>query len=102
MTPERILRIRKALGYTQEKFAQIIGVSWTTVHRWEAGSSAPTGTGLRSLLLLERAITDPGFESVLRDPRANDPMFVMYSVLGSVYANRAGSWHVASRKRAQS
>lgn len=101
VTPERILRIRRALGYTQEKLAQLIGVTWTTVHRWEAGSSSPTGMGLRSLLLLERAIVQPGFQSILRDPRANDPMFVMYSVLSRVYGSRPGSRHVAFPKRGE-
>ncbi|MBZ0156103.1 MAG: helix-turn-helix transcriptional regulator [Alphaproteobacteria bacterium] len=36
MTPEQLKAWRKRSGYTQEEFAQILGVTKTTVYRWEA------------------------------------------------------------------
>lgn len=86
MTPERIRRIRKSLGYTQERLAQILGVAWTTVHRWESGSSTPTGIPARLLLLLEQRVGQPDFQAALRDARASDPMFILYSLLGNTYS----------------
>lgn len=93
MKAERVRKIRKALRLTQERFAQLLGVSWTTVHRWEAGSSRPTGMGLRMLVLVEGAVASQQFRLVLSDPRASDPMFLMYRLLGTTYGpnqNRRG------------
>ena len=84
--PERIRELRKALGFSQEKFAQFLGVTWTTVHRWEAGHTGPTGMPMRILALLESRLGDPAFRAALQDPRAQDPMFVLYNLLGQIYA----------------
>jgi phage repressor protein C with HTH and peptisase S24 domain len=34
---ERIKKLRKHLGLTQEQFGEKIGKAWTTIQRWEAG-----------------------------------------------------------------
>jgi len=36
-TPERVKRLRQALNLTQEEFAQHVGVTFSTVNRWERG-----------------------------------------------------------------
>lgn len=36
-----LARLRRALGYSQESFAQALGVDRTTVGRWEGGRSVP-------------------------------------------------------------
>ncbi len=36
MTPEELKSWRKKAGYTQEELAQILGITKTTVYRWEA------------------------------------------------------------------
>ena len=87
MTPEQIRHLRKSLGFSQEKFAHLLSVSWTTVNRWEAGHSGPTGMAKRILLLLEGRMRSANFRAALVDPRAQDPMFLLYSLLGQVYAN---------------
>lgn len=33
--------IRKALGYTREQFAQLLGIAPSTVYRWEVGLNEP-------------------------------------------------------------
>ena len=35
--------IRTRLGLTQEQMAHLLGVSFASVNRWEAGQSSPTG-----------------------------------------------------------
>ena len=42
MTPERIREERLAFGLSQEQLAQSIGVSFTTVNRWENGKAVPS------------------------------------------------------------
>jgi transcriptional regulator with XRE-family HTH domain len=40
--PGRAVRdLRKRLGATQEEFAQVLGVTTSSVHRWEAGRVTP-------------------------------------------------------------
>jgi transcriptional regulator with XRE-family HTH domain len=41
LAPERLLKIRDALGMTQEKLAVVLGCSWVSVSRWEQGHSSP-------------------------------------------------------------
>lgn len=100
MLPERIRELRKTLGFTQEKFAQFLGVTWTTVNRWEAGHTGPTGMPMRVLMLLDKGMTDVTFRSLLKDPRAQDPMFVLYALLGRIYANdpKAAPSHLGRKK----
>lgn len=97
MRPERIRELRKALGFSQEKLAQFLGVSWTTIHRWEAGATGPSGTALRTLNLLERANRDPGFQRALGDPRASDPMYVMHVLLQMFYGGKLHDQTVRGR-----
>lgn len=41
--------LRDALGMTQEEFAREVGVSFTTVSRWETGRGAPSRLARRQL-----------------------------------------------------
>ena len=51
---ERIYALRKALGISRERFAQIVGVSANTVYRWEKQGVVPRSLAvLRSLEKLE-------------------------------------------------
>ncbi|MEV7971166.1 helix-turn-helix transcriptional regulator [Sphaerisporangium sp. NPDC088356] len=38
---QRLADRRKALGYSQESFAELLGVDRSTVGRWECGDSEP-------------------------------------------------------------
>ena len=41
-TPEKIKDLRKRLNLSQEEFAQKLGVSFTSVNRWENGQAKPS------------------------------------------------------------
>jgi DNA-binding XRE family transcriptional regulator len=88
MTAKRIQKIRKALALSQEDFAHILWVTWSTINRWEGGSAAPSGINLRILILLEHGLATPSFRKILRDPRAADPMFLLYRLLEPLYGDR--------------
>ena len=85
ITPARMRKIRKALGFSLEDFAHVLWVTWTTVNRWESGAAAPHGIHLRILQLLEQRLTTRSFRATLRDPRAGDPMFLLYRLLEPSY-----------------
>jgi type I restriction enzyme M protein len=57
IAPTRLVEIRKWLGLSQEKMAQLLGVSFASVNRWEGGGSGPTGPTIevyRALDVIER------------------------------------------------
>jgi DNA-binding XRE family transcriptional regulator len=89
MTPARVRKIRKTLGYSQEDFAHILWITWTTVNRWESGAALPRGLHLRILQLLEHRLATRSFRATLRDPRAGDPMFLLYRLLQPLYRDAA-------------
>ena len=51
-TPKALTSVRKQLGLSQEKMAQLLGVSFVSVNRWEKGHSLP----LRSTVDLYEAL----------------------------------------------
>ena len=44
-----VVRLRGRLGLSQEKFAEKLGVSVSSVGKWETGQHKPTGLSLRAL-----------------------------------------------------
>jgi transcriptional regulator with XRE-family HTH domain len=88
MTPSRVRKIRKALGFSQQDFGHILWVTWSTVTRWESGYAAPSGVHLRILTLLDQQLASPALRGALRDPRSGDPMFILYRLLEPLYSNR--------------
>ncbi|EDP73581.1 helix-turn-helix domain-containing protein [Hydrogenivirga sp. 128-5-R1-1] len=58
MTGKEIRELRKKLGLTQEEFAQLLGVGFTTVNRWENGKSEPRGQALEALEKLRTLIEE--------------------------------------------
>lgn len=51
--PEAVKRIRMSVGLTQEKFAHEVGVTTTTVNRWERGHAAPSELAWRAIREVE-------------------------------------------------
>jgi putative transcriptional regulator len=56
MDPERIRSLRQHLQMTQEDFAHLIGVTFSTVNRWENGKSTPNRIAHRLLAGLEKKL----------------------------------------------
>lgn len=47
--PKEIKRIRQRSFLTQQEFANLIGVSFSTVNRWESGRSKPNLKAMKSI-----------------------------------------------------
>jgi putative transcriptional regulator len=56
MDPKRIQEIRRGLRVTQEDFAHMVGVTFSTVNRWENGKSKPNRIAQRILAGLEKKV----------------------------------------------
>lgn len=54
--PALVKRLRSGMGLTQEKFAQELGVSFSTVNQWENGHRRPHPFLLKKLEELEAAL----------------------------------------------
>jgi putative transcriptional regulator len=52
--PKDIQRARKALGLSQDEFADAFGVSASTLRKWEQGQRSPTGAAKTLLKIIER------------------------------------------------
>lgn len=58
MTGTEIKKLRKALGYTQARLAEEIGITPNTVARYERGELNPSPPVLKLLKLLEILVTE--------------------------------------------
>jgi len=58
MKGEEIRELRKKLGLTQEEFARLLGVGYTTINRWENGKSEPRGQASEILEKLKTIIEE--------------------------------------------
>ena len=67
--PARVRRLRRGLKLTQESFAERLGVSVITVHRWETGQSSPRKLALRRLGELEE---EHALDTARHRPRYGD------------------------------
>ena len=47
--PKEIKRIRQRSFLTQQEFAKVIGVAFSTVNRWEAGRAKPNLKAMKSI-----------------------------------------------------
>lgn len=75
MNSTAIKNIRKGLNLSQEKFSELLNVSFTTVNRWENGKSKPTGQSKNTLTLLAEAS-----KKVANDPNKLDVSSILSSV----------------------
>lgn len=59
MTPSRIKKVRERLSLTQDELATILGVTKTTVWRYEDGRAAPGDDVAAKILNLEASLDNP-------------------------------------------
>lgn len=50
--PEMLKKVRRQLNLSQEELAHTLGVSFTTVNRWENGKAAPSKLALLQIARL--------------------------------------------------
>ena len=53
---EMIRELRAKLGLTQEQFAAQVGVTWSTVNRWENGRGKPSPLAMRRIEEMQTGI----------------------------------------------
>ncbi len=53
MDPKKIKELRQRFGWSQERLARELGMSFCTVNRWEQGKAHPSPMALRGLRRLE-------------------------------------------------
>jgi transcriptional regulator with XRE-family HTH domain len=56
VSPRAIKSLRKSLGLTQQAFANLLGLSFVSINKWENDASAPTGLSEVMLYLLAAAL----------------------------------------------
>ena len=49
ISPKEIKSMRRSVRMTQEEFAHELGVTFTTVNRWENGKAIPSRLAIRAL-----------------------------------------------------
>ena len=74
---------------SKKEFGRILWAAVTTVEQWESGECLPVGMHRRLLELLTQASATADFKPIVRDPRADDPLFVLYRLLEPLYDDRA-------------
>jgi transcriptional regulator with XRE-family HTH domain len=52
--PVLVKRLRERMGLTQERFAQAVGVTFSTVNQWENGHRRPHPFLLRRLVEMDK------------------------------------------------
>lgn len=63
MTPaERVRGFRQRLGITQESLARLLGVTVSTVNRWENGHSRPSPMAIKGMIAVGRTLKQPFME----------------------------------------
>jgi DNA-binding XRE family transcriptional regulator len=95
---ERIKRVRGRLGLTQTQFADLLGVSFTTVNRWENRQSRPSQLAWSQI---EQLVTDDAERSGERlSPPPGPPLLDFTSspdaVLSFVEGERLSFGHLAN------
>lgn len=56
MFSEQVKHVRKILDYSQDKLAQILGVSFATINRWENSKNTPSKLAQKSFYDFAKAI----------------------------------------------
>jgi transcriptional regulator with XRE-family HTH domain len=94
---DRIKRLRARLGLTQMRLAELMGVSFASVNRWENGQTRPTQMAWRKIAMAEEVGVEALESDVLRGETAQDPEMghtsgpdieVTHNLLGEVAAER--------------
>ena len=82
MNPEEIKTLRQTLGLTQNRLAKLLGVSFTTLNRWENGQVRPSQLALSKLLALRSGGTGADVQQQTPAPSAVPAKDIRLDFLG--------------------
>ena len=85
---EQLTGIRSRLAMTQEQMARLLGVSFASVNRWEAGHSSPTGPALDLYQALNTAIRAGNAPEAIRQAANNERGTFLYALFRMAYARK--------------
>jgi type I restriction enzyme M protein len=86
----RLMAIRRKLNLSQEQIAQLLGVSFASVNRWEGGHSSPTGPTRDLYLALDAAIRSGNPPEAIRQAANNERGAFLYMLFRMAYARSKG------------
>jgi transcriptional regulator with XRE-family HTH domain len=69
---QQLVAIRQQLGVTQEQLARLLGVSFTSVNRWEKGHSGPVGPTVDIYVALDNALRAGHSPAAIRNAANNE------------------------------
>ena len=61
-----IRKLRLEVGLTQEQFAALLGVTYSTINRWENGHTTPSPLAMQKLEEMQQRRGDRGKEMLVR------------------------------------
>jgi transcriptional regulator with XRE-family HTH domain len=73
---------------TQEQMARLLGVSFASVNRWEAGHSSPAGPTLDLYQALNAAIRAGNTSETIRQAANNERGVFLHALFHMAYARR--------------
>lgn len=85
----RMSTIRRMLGLSQEQMARLIGVSFTSVNRWEGGHSSPTGCTRDIYVALDAALGAGHTPDAIRKAANGERGVFLYNLFRMAYARGA-------------
>ena len=81
--PEKFKRARRTLCFTQEKFAQAVKVSLTSLNSWENNHTKPTYSTIKKIQELGRKIKKKVLQNVLQNSQAINMLNHLAQALGA-------------------
>jgi transcriptional regulator with XRE-family HTH domain len=85
--PRDFVRIRKKLRLTQERMAQLLGVSFVSVNRWEQGHSAPLRAVLDLYAALDAALNVGHAAEDIVEKASSDRRLFLRNLFGMAYGS---------------
>ncbi len=82
----RLSAVRRRLGLSQEQMAQLLGVSFVSVNRWEGGHSSPTGPTRDLYLAIDGAIRAGNAPEAIRQAANGERGAFLYALFRMAYA----------------
>jgi transcriptional regulator with XRE-family HTH domain len=83
--------IRARLALSQEQMARMLGVSFASVNRWEAGHSCPTGPTIDLYNALNAALSSGHSPAVIRKAADAERSKFLLALFQMGYANKGRS-----------